>query len=713
MGDLHGLPTIIGIDILPGASSQKDSSYRTNRFAAVVVKNKEVIEAIDAISPKKIINLCHKYEPLFLGVDNIFELESNSARVIQFCSQLPLGTRIIQVTGAPPHGFEPLNRLARRNDIPYPSQQHANPLQSAEIIARLAEKKVGYILLPFEDETEIKISRTRSIGPGGWSQQRYSRRMRGEILQITREIEDQLENHDIDYDLEARKTKYGYDNAIFRAYAPLGELRKVVKPYKGELARVTIQPIRKKRVEFIPASGSRGEITTRERRKSNRGLIVGIDPGHNTGIGILNFAGKIMHVDTLRSVARGDVIREITEIGDPIIIAADVTPPPSFVEKIAKMLNATLYYPNKLLSAMEKKQIVDDFTEDQQRRIKGSHKRDALSAAIKAYHHYEELLEKINKELQAPEDLPLRNKVKKIVLKEGRNIQETIELVREQQKKIERPIIKQEEEREFTELEEKLQEKVESLKELVDRQMTQIDNLEDMNEDLTKKLSDAQKEKGRLKRKIKRITRKRNQELRRDETIKRKNDEIHFLREKATNLGQELKKYKKIISDLKRMIVMNATKVIVPMKVVREFSREGIEETVERMNIEPYDVVLLMNPSGGGQNTAELLIEKDVRAIVCAENTISDPAMEAFIQANVPVLFDMSIRQIDDIAVTYFDELEQAIKDWEDQRERIQKEKTERKLATIISEYQTQRKKELKQIYKKTRGQKGKKRENN
>ncbi|MBD3193012.1 MAG: DUF460 domain-containing protein [Candidatus Heimdallarchaeota archaeon] len=701
------MATIIGIDILPGASSQKDSSYRTNRFAAVVIKDNEVIETVDATSPKKIIKLCRKHEPLFLGVDNIFELESNSARVIQFCSQLPLGTRIIQVTGAPPHGFEPLNRLARRNNIPYPSKQHANPIQSAEIIARLAEKKVGYILLPFEDETEIKISRTRSIGPGGWSQQRYSRRMRGEILRITREIEDQLENHDIDYDLETRKTKYGYDNAVFRAYAPLRRLRKIVKPYKGELARVVIQPIRKKRVEFIPASGSRGKITTRERRKSNRGLIVGIDPGHNTGIGILNFAGKIMHVGTLRSVARGDVIREITEIGDPIIIAADVTPPPSFVEKIAKMLKATLYYPDKLLSAMEKKQIVDDFTEDQQRRVKGSHKRDALSAAIKAYHHFEGLLEKINKELQAPEDLPLRNKVKKIVLKEGRNIQETIQLVREQQKKIERPIIKQEEEkREFTELEKRLQEKVESLKELIERQMTQIDNLEDMNQDLTKKLNEAQKERGRLKRKIKRITRKRNQELRRDETIKRKDDEIRFLREKSTNLERELQKYKKIISDLKRMIVMNATKVIVPMKVVREFSREGIEETVERMNIEPYDVVLLMNPSGGGQNTAELLIEKDVRAIVCAENNISDPAMEAFIKANVPVLFDMPIRQIDDIAVTYFDELEQAIKDWEDQRERIQKEKTERKLATLIAEYQSQRKKELKQIYKKTRGKK-------
>ena len=144
---------------------------------------------------------------------------------------------------------------------------------------------------------------------------------------------------------------------------------------------------------------------------------------------------------------------------------------------------------------------------------------------------------------------------------------------------------------------------------------------------------------------------------------------------------------------------MGSSKVVVPMKVVFEFTREGIEKTIERMNIEAFDVVLLADPSGGGRRTAEMLIEREVKAIVCAKENISNTAMEAFLEANVPVLFYLPIRQIDDIAVTYYDELEQAIKDWQTQREKILGSKTEEKLSALIAQYQDQRKKELTQLY--------------
>ncbi|MFW9924372.1 MAG: DUF460 domain-containing protein [Candidatus Thorarchaeota archaeon] len=334
---------IIGIDILAGSSSQKLSSQDTNRFAAVVLENGEIIETYESISARKLIQICRAHIPKYLGVDNIFEIEPNSARIIRFCSLLPIETKIIQVTGAPPDGFEPLARIAKRYGIGYPSQ-HANPVQTAEIITRLAEKNVGYILLPFEEETEIKISRSRAIGPGGWSQQRYSRKMRGEILNFTREIEKQLQDHNIDFDLEVRKTEYGYDNAVFRAYSSVAEVRKIVKPYKGEDSRVLISPIRKKRLEFIPSTGG-AKLSSGRGVASERGIIVGIDPGPNTGIAVLNLAGKVILVDSLRSAARGDIIRRITSVGDPTLVAADVTPPPDFVVKISKMLNATLTFP--------------------------------------------------------------------------------------------------------------------------------------------------------------------------------------------------------------------------------------------------------------------------------------------------------------------------------------------------------------------------------
>jgi hypothetical protein len=59
----------------------------------------------------------------------------------------------------------------------------------------------------------------------------------------------------------------------------------------------------------------------------------------------------------------------------------------------------------------------------------------------------------------------------------------------------------------------------------------------------------------------------------------------------------------------------------------------------------------------------------------------------------------MPIRQIDDIAVTYYDELEQAIKEWEEQRQQILGKKTEDTLGELITEYKSRRRKELEQIY--------------
>ncbi|MHA1461894.1 MAG: DUF460 domain-containing protein [Candidatus Heimdallarchaeota archaeon] len=697
------MPKVIGIDILAGASSQKRPSSRANKFAAVVMENGQVIESRNSLSTKNLVKLCKVHEPQFLGVDNIFEIEANSQRIIHFCSLLPLETKVLQVTGAPPDGFESLNRLAKRHGIPYPSQ-HANPLQTAQIICQLAEKKVGYILMPFEEESEIKISRGKAIGPGGWSQQRYSRRMRGEILTLTREIEKQLQDHSIDFDLEVRKTEYGYDNASFRAYTSLASLRKVVKSYRGELLRVSVSPIRKKRLEFYPATGGRSSGSPRIKRRSNRGLIVGIDPGPNTGIAILNFSGTILLVDSLRSAARGDIIRLITTYGDPTLVAADVRPPPDFVVKISKMLNTGLYFPERLLSADDKSHIVDDFTNSKGTRIKGSHKRDALCAAIKAYQQFDDVFDRINRALSNPEEMPLRNMVKQIVIKEKMNIHDAIEEAKRRTQKVERPEIKQEEkEIELTENESVLTEKIAALNELIIRQTTQIENLEDMNEGLFDGMTKTRNESRELNKRLSQLTNKKTQELKRERAIKTRDDELRLLRRQVKSLDRELGKVKGIISDLKRMIVMNSNRVVVPMKVIYEFSREGIEKTIERMNIEPFDVVLLLNPSGGGQKTAEMLIEREVRAVVCTQDIISNKAMEAFIHANVPVLFEIPIRQIDDIAITFYEELEQAISDWEEQKQRIQGEKTEKKLGVLIAEYQSERREELSKLYSKKR----------
>ena len=67
-----------------------------------------------------------------------------------------------------------------------------NPLEEAEACARLAAKGIGQALSAFEDRTYVKVSRRRSPGRGGWSQNRYYRKIHGAVKGLSREVEKQL-----------------------------------------------------------------------------------------------------------------------------------------------------------------------------------------------------------------------------------------------------------------------------------------------------------------------------------------------------------------------------------------------------------------------------------------------------------------------------------------------------------------------------------------
>lgn len=83
------------------------------------------------------------------------------------------------------------------------------------------------------------------------------------------------------------------------------------------------------------------------------------------------------------------IVEIIRKVGVPSLIASDVNPPPSFVQKVAARFNARLFYPPKSLTQEEKKQV-GRFIED-------VHIRDAYSAAMKAFHYYENRLRQIEK----------------------------------------------------------------------------------------------------------------------------------------------------------------------------------------------------------------------------------------------------------------------------------------------------------------------------
>jgi hypothetical protein len=101
--------------------------------------------------------------------------------------------------------------------------------------------------------------------------------------------------------------------------------------------------------------------------------------------------GNIVNLSSKKEVRRSDVIRHILKFGSPLIIASDVNPLPKGIEKLASTLGCSIFYPKVSLTYKEKAKIIDDFRE----RIKDSHQKDALAAALRAFRNYRGVLLKI------------------------------------------------------------------------------------------------------------------------------------------------------------------------------------------------------------------------------------------------------------------------------------------------------------------------------
>lgn len=135
-------------------------------------------------------------------------------------------------------------------------------------------------------------------------------------------------------------------------------------------------------------------------------MIVGIDPGINTGIAVLDMHGSLLHLSSKRNIGKSEVVRSIAKFGKPIIIAVDVVPAPKNVERIASSMGSVMFVSEKSMSNKEKQDIVKRFKRKYKKKhgielkVEGKHERDALAAAVKAWKSSSYLLRKIDNALQ-------------------------------------------------------------------------------------------------------------------------------------------------------------------------------------------------------------------------------------------------------------------------------------------------------------------------
>ncbi|QIB76811.1 DUF460 domain-containing protein [Haloferax volcanii] len=651
---------VFGVDIQSGDIRGDSPSYALVVLDTRDTESDEVRIERDVVSFRKLRRLIERDEPRVVATDNMYELATDKDDLVRFLRWLPHGTQLVQVTGA--ERPEPLSRVASRHGVPYGK----DPMKEAEAAARLALGNVGYEVAAFENTTTVKVSRGRSTGKGGWSQDRYTRRIHGSVKQQSREVESALKEANLDYERDVTEKYGGYSQALFTVEARPEDIP--VSTHRSGDTRVEIERERRDGIEFEPL------VKRRDR------VIVGIDPGTTTAVAVVGLNGRVLDVHSTRTADTAAVIEWLIERGRPSLVAADVQPMPETVEKFRRSFDAAGWAPASDIPVDEKLHRTREVD------YENDHERDALAAALFAFDDHEDQFERISRKV--PADVDREEVIARVLASE-----ESVEAVLREMdddaddggddaddESHEEPELTPEE-REIREL----RSRVERLESHVEDLKSTIEEKDETIEEYKEELSDARREERREARERREVTRLERENGR----LERKVESLESDKAELADKLDQLKSLWKL--DHSNFADVNTDGSLVPVKIVEQFTNGALDHTVEEYGIAAGDVVYLRDASGAGRTTAERLAEFDPKVVLRSGN-LSEVADEVLFEADVPVApaDGVTIQEIDELAVAKESEVESAISDWEDRAEERQKEQREEMVDQIISEHRAE-----------------------
>lgn len=638
---------IFGVDIQSGDVRGDAPSY------AVVAFDGENLDR-DVVSYRKLRRLVERETPSILATDNVYELAADKDALVHLLRELPSETTLVQVTGA--QRPEPLSRVTSRHGVPYGKK----PMEEAEAAARLAAGNVGHEVSAFTNTTRVKVSRGRSTGKGGWSADRYTRRIHGAVKKRSREVERDLDGASLEYEKSVTEKYGGYSNAVFIVEAQPGEIP--VSAGRAGDTRVEIERERTDGIEFEPLAKRRDYV------------LVGIDPGTTTAVAIVGIDGEVLDVLSTRTADTAAVIEWIVEHGRPFVVAADVRPMPNTVEKIRRSFDATGWIPGTDLPVDEKQHRTRNEGYD------NDHERDAIAAALFAHDDHEEQFERIARKVPARID---RGEVTARVVG-GESVESVLDSYREDEREDEdsdeptQPERSPEQKR-IAELEtrvERLTEHAAELKGTVERRDERIDELE---AELTERRSKERK-RVRRNREITRLGRE-------TDRLERERGEA---REERDALSEKLDRLKELwkLDHSNVADVEGEKRDLVSVKPIEKFTLDAIERAEASYGLAAGDVIYLRDASGAGPKTAERLAATEPR-VVLKDGGLSDSADEILFEAGIPVgpAEDVTIREIDELAVARESEVEGVIEGWHGRAEERRREQNASMVDQLISEH--------------------------
>jgi predicted RNase H-like nuclease (RuvC/YqgF family) len=643
---------IFGVDVQSGDVRGDAPSY------ALVVFDGEVVER-DVVSRRKLLRRLDDEEPAMLATDNMYELAADKDQLVHFLRGLPEETKLVQVTGD--ERPEPLSRVAKRHGVPYGKPA----MEEAEAAARLASRSVGYEVSAFTDETEVKVARGRSTGGGGgWSEDRFTRRIHGSVKRATREVESELDEAGLEYDRDVTEKYGGYANAVFTVQARPEDIP--VSSRRSGDTRVEIEPVRRDGIEFVPLARRRDRV------------FVGIDPGTTTAVALVALDGRVLDVMSTRTADTSEVIEWIIEHGRPVVVAADVTPMPDTVERIRASFDAAGWTPDSDLPIDEKQHRTREAG------YENDHERDAMAAALFAHDDHADQIQRVTEEI--PRELDRGDVVSRVV---GNDESLTAVVADMTETEEPEPEPTAHDPRELTAEEQRIKD----LEAQVERLQAHVSDLE---ADLEEKDETIAEYEDRLS-EARREERQEAQERREVTRLQWENDrletELEEERERADELEGKLERLKDLWKlDHSNLADVDGGEDLLAVKPVEQFTVDAIEAADDKYGIASGDVVYLRDASGAGRRTAELLADFEPRAVL-RSGGLSDAADEVLFDHQIPVgpADDVTIREVDELAIASESDVEAVIEDWRDRKADREREQTETMVDSIISEHRADR----------------------
>ncbi|QYZ79626.1 DUF460 domain-containing protein [Methanofollis formosanus] len=650
---------VFGIDIIRGSVRS-----RTERpvYALVVLEDGEVVATMQ-VNAFRLSRLIARDEPDILATDSVQELAVDQRALVGFMQTLPTKTALVQVTGG--ERKETLQKVAGRYNI---LVEKTDPFAEAGAAARIAYLGGGAVVVAFEKTTEVTVSRHRSPGKGGWSQNRYVRKVHGAVRERAREVEGHLVAAGLRYEKSERLAFGGFSRVQFLVYAPRDEIP--VRTYAGADVQVRVQGRRLDRIRYEPLS------------RRPRYLIVGIDPGTTTGIGAVTLEGEVVEIFSSRQMGPAEMIEHITSVGKPLIIASDVSPMPDTVEKVRRAFNAVAYVPPQDRSVELKLDLTAGTG------YANPHERDALSAALDAYRSYKNKFQNIARRVPPGFDLDevragvLRGRSIDIVLTDLSGRQQAAGPEEEAAPPPEEPTERDERSERITHLERTAR------------------RLREFVQELEEGIGEKDAEITRLKRQIRRERSDRSKVLLRDAEIGKRDAQIAALKKRLRKEEKRNKSLKKRIEQMRRVEELQIGEGQAAVKALDSLTHDALRALEAELGVGEEDVVSVRTTGGWGRSVVKDLAARQVRAVAVPGDSLDeqDPHLiaEALV-AGLPLVpaGTVGLRLMGRIGTVEEERLAAALEAWAGRVEAREREKKAAMLNQVFKEYRTEREKEV------------------